>query len=57
MSNATKEYVEARTIWVQALKNETIAQVELKAARYKFVNARDNLRAEEKELLENKVLA
>lgn len=51
MSDSTSEYLTARADWVVALKEETAASVRVKAARHRFVLARDSLRAEEHELL------
>lgn len=55
MTTATKEYIESRQEWVRALNAECTAKADLEKARYKFVMARDTLRAEERELLEARV--
>lgn len=57
MTTAEQDYIESRQEWVSARKNKTIADAELEKARYRFTMARDELRAKERELLEDRVIA
>lgn len=54
-TEATKEYIKARVEWVQALKNKSLIEAELERCRYRFSKARDALKSEEREMLENNV--